>query len=307
MILTSARALRIIAADIGVRVVLFTGIAVVLAAAGGWQPRAADSVSPLGLPLIGATLGIFLAFKTNAAYDRWWEARTLWGGIVNASRSLARQVAAFAPALVRPDGTPWTEAERAALVRETVHAQIGIVHAMGHHLRGRDAAASVAPFVPDAAALAGEQNVPAALLHRLGARLGAVWGASPGGAYYATALDQTLTDLTALLGGCERIKDTPLPRQYEYFPRLLVNGYCFLEPFTTVHELGSFTPVATFVLSVILLGLDDIGARIGYPFAGGASDTPVTALATAIEINLRQGLGETALPEPVRPVDGVLS
>jgi putative membrane protein len=144
-------------------------------------------------------------------------------------------------------------------------------------------------------------------LHRLGVRLGAAWGSTPGGPYYATALDRTLTDLTALLGGCERIKNTPLPRQYEYLPRLLVNGYCFLGPFATVQELGSFTPVATFVLSVILLGLDDIGARIGYPFEGSASDTPVTALATTIEINLRQSIGETRLPDPVQPVDGVLS
>ena len=105
-------------------------------------------------------------------------------------------------------------------------------------------------------------------------------------------------------GACERIKNTPLPRQYEYFPRLLVGLYCLLLPFGLVGGLEMLTPVASTLISFIFVSLDTIGRDIENPFENSVHDTPMSTLSRTIEVNLRQNLGQEHLPPDVRSVDG---
>jgi ion channel-forming bestrophin family protein len=118
-----------------------------------------------------------------------------------------------------------------------------------------------------------------------------------------TAMDKTLTDLTDIQGGCERIKNTPLPKQYDYFPRVLVTSFCIVLPFGLVEGLGLLTPIASTTLSFIFITLDRIGRDIETPFENTANDTPMTSLSRTIEINLRQLLGEKH-PKELHPVSG---
>jgi putative membrane protein len=120
------------------------------------------------------------------------------------------------------------------------------------------------------------------------------------------SIDATLTELTAIQGGCERIKNTPMPRQYDQYPELFVQIYCLLLPTVLVQELGWLTPAVTALVSFVLLVLNRIGKNLEDPFENQVYDTPMTALSRTIEINLLQTLEEKSLPVAVQPVKGVL-
>jgi putative membrane protein len=109
-------------------------------------------------------------------------------------------------------------------------------------------------------------------------------------------------------GGCERINNTPLPRQYDYdyFPELFIYIYCLLFPLSVVQDLGAFTPVLSSIITFVFLILNRIGKNLEDPFATRIYGTPLLAISRTIEINLLQQLGETDLPEPVQPSNGVL-
>jgi putative membrane protein len=196
-----------------------------------------------------------------------------------------------------------------AEARELVYAQIGFVNALRCHLRRQDPLPEVAPFfrAPVVEALHGEQNVPAAILAWMATRLRRLLdGRRPEDAYRLVALDETLSELTNLMGGCERIKNTPIPRQYDFLPRVMVRAYLIILPLGMVRELALFTPVVSAVISFLFLSLDQIGRNVEAPFENDVHDTPMTALCRTIEINLRQMLGEAELPPPVQPANGFL-
>ncbi|CAM3847078.1 hypothetical protein G4177_03685 [Corallococcus sp. ZKHCc1 1396] len=374
------------------RIVLrYTGLPVALhvllalAIAIGYDVLGAEWLSVPALPVtvLAAALGVLLAFRNNSAYERWWEARTLWGGIVNASRTLARQVITFLPAprahrsdgtvetpsaasrmvqmAVEPEGPAlapvWSQvgdgavrdqlgkardlrkpgAPRANLAtfehppsnwsqprgvitgafegitedaRELIYAQIGFVNALRCHLRRQDPFPEIWPFFRPSLleALRDEQNVPAAILLWMSTRMRRVYSdiEHPEKVYLRVAMDETLTELTNHLGACERIKNTPLPRQYDILPHAMVRAYLTMLPLGVVADLGVLTPLVTAIIAFLFIAMDAVGRDVEDPFEDGLSDTPMTALCRTIEINLRQMLGETELPPPLQPKDGLL-
>jgi putative membrane protein len=367
---------------------LHTVFALAVVAAYGPGGQRWLSIPALPVTIMAASLGILLGFRNNSGYDRWWEARTIWGGLVNASRRFARQTLTLLPApreraadleepdgdgLFAPDGNravsrllatayalPGAPGGRARLgdgavrdrhgrahdrangrdgdvavavaareapaggdgvemcgfpgasadARELVYAQIGFVNAVRCHLRRQDPIPEIAPYFrpPVLDALHAEQNVPAAILVWMATRLRTAFARASGteSTLRLLALDETLTELTNLLGACERIKNTPIPRQYDFLPRVMVRAYLVLLPMSVVAELGIATPLVTAVLAFLFLSLDAIGRSVEAPFENDVHDTPMTALSRTIEINLRQMLGERTLPPPVEPVDGYL-
>jgi putative membrane protein len=120
------------------------------------------------------------------------------------------------------------------------------------------------------------------------------------------ALDANLDDLVDAQGGTERIKNTPMPKQYDYFPQLFVQIYCMMLPLALVTSMGWFTPLGSTLVGFIFLALDKIGRDLEDPFENTIYDVPLTSITTTIEINLRQLLGETTLPQAEVPVHGVL-
>lgn len=253
----------------------------------------------LPLAMMGAALSLFLAFRNNSAYDRWWEARTLWGALVNNSRSFARQ----ALTLIDEDG----EGDRSRQ-NELVTMQIAYVHALRCHLRRQNPFPEMKSLLERGIIkrLRGEKNVPAALLLVMGERVQQLFGEGRLDSIRFASLDRTLTELCNVQGGCERIKGTPLPRQYEYGPRLMVRMYCLLLPLGLVSGLELLTPIASTALSFLFVMLEQIGREIENPFENTIHDTPMSSLSRTIEINLRQNLGQRTLPAEVRPVDGFM-
>ncbi|MCE9673650.1 hypothetical protein LY474_38185 [Myxococcus stipitatus] len=344
------------------------------------------SVPALPVTLLAAALGVLLGFRNNSAYDRWWEARTLWGGVVNWSRSFARQVLTLLPRpnparelpltgealgtvssrllrtavdspspLLTAQGTrasdgavrdrsgrarmppregapsdkvaavgtmPEAQGEPRGVItdmveditedaRELVYAQMGFVNALRCHLRRQDPLPEIVAFFRPAVieALREEQNVPSAILLWMATRVRRIYGQVSDAqkvVFLHVTLDKTLSELTNLLGACERIKNTPLPRQYDSLLFAMTRAYLVLLPLGVVEDLGWLTPPVTAIIAFLFVGLDEVGRDIETPFEDDVSDTPMTALCRTIEINLRQMLGEPRLPQPVQPQKGLL-
>jgi putative membrane protein len=147
-------------------------------------------------------------------------------------------------------------------------------------------------------------NVPAALLLRMGQEAKTLFEKGHLDSMRLTALDRSISELCNLQGACERIKGTPLPRQYEYFTRLLVGAYCLLLPFGLVAGMGVFTPLASTLASFIFVSLESIGREIESPFENTVHDTPMSSLSRMIEINLRQSLNHNTRLRELTPIDG---
>jgi putative membrane protein len=118
-------------------------------------------------------------------------------------------------------------------------------------------------------------------------------------------VEQTLTDIANAQGGMERIKNTPLPNGFRFFPNFFTRVFCVLVPIALVENLGIATPVGSTLIGLVFLAVLSIGEDLTDPFANSVHDVPLTAMCRTIEIDLLQSLGRDA-PPPLKPVEGVL-
>jgi putative membrane protein len=255
------------------------------------------------LALYGSAIGIIVAFRNQSAYARWWEARTLWGALVNNSRSWARQVTTLMMPLSDAEA-----GELKAVQRRLVYHQIAYMHALRQQLRGLEPWAELVPLLSEQelSNLRDEKNVPLAIQQQMGVLLRECQLRGWIDMMHWRALDANLDDLVDAQGGAERIKNTPMPKQYDYFPQLFVQMYCIMLPLALVTDMGWYTPLGSTLVGFMFLALDKIGRDLEDPFENTVYDLPLTSITTTIEVNLRQLLGETALPKPQVPVHGVL-
>jgi ion channel-forming bestrophin family protein len=255
------------------------------------------------LTLFGSAIGIIVAFRNQSSYARWWEARTLWGAVINNSRSWARQVTTVMMPL--SDGEA---GELKVVQRRLVYQQIAYAYALRQHLRGLEPWELLKPLLSEQelSELRDKRNVPLAIQQQMSALLRQCQLRGWVDIAHWRTLDANLDDLVDAQGGTERIKNTPMPKQYDYFPQLFVQMYSVMLPLALVTNMGWYTPLGSTLVGFIFLALDKIGRDLEYPFDNTIYDVPMTSLTTTIEINLRQLLGETALPESEKPVHGVL-
>lgn len=262
--------------------------------------------SDLPLGSFGTVIGIIVGFRNASAYARWWEARTLWGAIVNRSRTLARQVlTTMSPerAATLPERAEVAEAQQ-----QLVLHQVAYVHALRQQLRGLDPVPTVAHLLPqeDSEELAREKNLALAIQTRMSAMLVAARERGWIDQWEWQSIDQSMASLMDSQGGVERIKNTPMPKQFDFFPRLFVQIYCLVLPVGMVPSLEWYTPLGSTLVGFMFLALERIGRVLEDPFENTIHDVSMTAIATTIEINLRQMLGDNDLPAAEKPVDGVL-
>lgn len=259
--------------------------------------------------LMGLALSIFLGFRNNTSYDRFWEGRKLWGSLVNTTRSITRQILTL---VMEPrestENASTDKDEIIAFQQEMVHRVVAYVHALKHHLRDQDRVEDLAPMIPkdEVQALRGEINRPIAILQRLGDRFQHAYRKGWIHPQHLPVLEKSLAGLTDIQGGCERIKSTPIPLSYTSLIHQIVAIYCIALPFGLVKSVGAFTPVVVGIVAYAFYGLDAIGDEIENPFGTDTNDLPLSALSTMIEVNLRQRLGETNLPPLHKPRGGVL-
>lgn len=255
------------------------------------------------LALYGGAIGVIVGFRNNSSYARWWEARILWGQIVNNSRSFARQVVSTLRS-TRPDEQPAV----VSLQRTLIYHQIAYVHALRQHLRGLSPWAEFHLLLAstEVASLEHERNVPLALQKNIATMLRDARKAGWIDPQEWRAMDASLSHLIDAQGGTERIKNTPLPKQYDYFPMLFVQIYCLMLPIGMVEKLGWFTPLGSTLVGFMFLALEKIGRDLENPFNNTIYDLPLTSITNTIETNLRQMLGEAELPPQLKSVGGVM-
>ena len=259
---------------------------------------------PLGL--YGSAIGVIIGFRNNSAYGRWWEARGLWGQVVNHSRNLARQVTST----FRPQN-PGDATENGAMLRmqqRIIHYQIAYVHALRQHLRGLPPWEELSRLLPpdEVDELRNQKNIPLKLQQQIASKVRECQDVGWIDSITWQAIDGNLDGLAIAQGGCERIKNTPMPKQYDYFPQLFVQMYCLVLPMGLIDNLGWYTPIGSTLVGFMFLALDNIGRDLEDPFDNTVFDIPMTSITKTIETNLRQSLGEKSLPEPEQAVTGVL-
>lgn len=237
--------------------------------------------------LWGLTLAIFLAFRNTTAYQRFWEARTLWGDLLIVCRNIIRQMLTFMPALGRE--------QRLALAQQL----LAFAYSLKDQLRE-------APMSAELKTLAGDEPVctEKRLLNFSRALLGTAKEQQVSD-ILRSQLDEQCSRLSAVQGGCERIKSTPVPYSYILMLHRTVHIYCFLLPFCLVDSLGWFTPFAVCILAYTFFGLDALGDQITDPFDVEANDLPLNALCRSIEISVLDMLDEPT-PPPVNAINDVL-
>ncbi|MFC5549962.1 bestrophin family protein [Massilia aerilata] len=245
--------------------------------------------------LMGLPLAIFLGFRNNAAYDRYWEGRKQWGELVTRSRNLARQCLSLV--------------DECAARERMIRRAIAFAHALRHRLRGSDPAADVQPWLgkEEWARLQSLPNLNHALMLEMGADLSRCLREHRIEPVLATSLDASLSAMNGAAAACERIRGTPIPFSYTLLLHRTAYLYCWLLPFGLVDSIGDLTPVVTLLVAYTFFGLDALGDEIEEPFGTSDHDLPLEAICRTIEIDLRAALGDTELPPPLLPVDYRLS
>ena len=250
----------------------------------------------LPLTLFGTALALFLGFRDNSAYQRWWESRGLWGLMINASRNLARMARNMLP---EPEGHD--------MKRTIVLRQIAYVNALRCQLRKQPAPPEVLRFLSkeEASFALDRTNIANGLLDGTGRRIDIARRNGWIDTIQQTQFEAILVDIANAQGGMERIKNTPLPNQYRFFPSIFTRLFCILLPIGLVETRGFATPIGSTIAGLMFLAVLQIGDDLVDPFADTIHDVPLNAMCRTIEIDLLQAIGDEA-PEPLQPVRGVL-
>ncbi len=265
-----------------------------------WSHKIAIGAIPF--TLMGLPLAIFLGFRNNAAYDRYWEGRKQWGELVLRSRNLARQCLSLVDA--------GEVDEREADARERmIRRAIAYAHALRHRLRRSVADADVAPLLGSGEweRIRRQPNLPHALMLEMGKDLGTLLRERRLDPCLAPAIDASLSAMTGVAAACERIHGTPIPFSYTLLLHRTAYLYCLLLPFGLVNAIGDLTPLVTLLVAYTFFGLDALGDEIEEPFGTADHDLPLEAICRTIEIDLRSALGDPDLPPPLLPVGYRLS
>lgn len=237
---------------------------------------------PLNIPaLLGTAVSLLLAFRTSQSYERWWEARTVWGAIVNDSRSFVRLVIQFLPA------------EDYKTVKEFAERQIIWTYALGESLRKLPFSDKVQNYLNEHQIQA--VNVPNALLDAHSRQLKEI-GTSKLTDFQQMQLNDMVTRLCDSMGKCERLKNTVFPRSYSVLVHTLIYVFAIILPFGLDDSQLAIEILITFLIPIVFITIEKTSIMMQDPFENRPVDTPVTSLAQTIEINIRQMIGEQNVP-----------
>lgn len=246
------------------------------------------------LTLLCSALIVLISFRNSSAYNRWWEARTLWGAMVNSSRSFARQVLT----LIDGSGQARHNPAKALLFRR----HVAYLRALRAHLQGNVHNAKLDGLLApsEIQRATASNNFPNDILNGSASIIADEFAAGRLDSIRFARLESTLVDLSNCQGGMERIANTPLPYPYVYFPRLFSTLFCVIMPLSMVTTLGWFTPVISTVVGCMLLAMERIGTDLQAPFGNSQHRIRMDELCLTIEKNLRSMYNEPK-PGPLLP------
>ncbi|WP_313430301.1 bestrophin family protein [Pseudomonas sp.] len=248
-------------------------------------------VSATPFTLLGLSLSIFMSFRNNACYDRWWEGRKAWGRLIIETRSFVRESVVIAD-----------EHLRAELLRSLC----GFAHGLNARLRNESEVNATRPWLNQATQVA-EHNVCDGILRDIGMHCSRLAAQGQISEWRYTLLEQRLAGLTEVQASSERIKGSPLPFPYTLLLHRTIYIFCLLLPFALAEPLGWLAPLFTTIVGYTFFGLDAIGNELEDPFGRDENDLPMDAMVRTVERDVLGALGVEPLPPVLLPVDYVLS
>jgi putative membrane protein len=251
-------------------------------------------VSAAPFTLLGLALSIFLGFRNNACYERWWEGRKQWGELLAQSRALARDIVTLLP-------------DEAGLHRRCVHRIVAFAHALRSQLRPDDDDAASA-WLPagEWAHIRTRRSRPDAILLALAADLATQLARGTLTDMLYRGFSDRLLAMTDIQTACERLRATPTPFTYSLLLHRTAWMFCLLLPIGMVTTLGLATPVLTGLLAYAFFGLDALGEELEEPFGRTQNALPLDAMVRGIEIATGEALGDHHLPQNLAPKAFVL-
>ena len=239
---------------------------------------------PLAIPaVLGTVISLLLGFRSNQAYDRWWEARHIWGSIVNDSRNLARQIMSFTQDNYKSDAF-------FAFRKRMIRRQIAWAFSLGRHLRNEDPLRGLEKYLDknELQQISCIENIPSALSEQMGEDLRLALEEGWINTYQQVEIDRTISRLCEAMGKCERIKNTVFPSTYSLYIHLSLMLFIGLIPFGLIEYFGYVEVPMVVAISACFLLIEKMAIHLQDPFENKPTDTPVTAIATSIEKNLLQ-------------------
>jgi ion channel-forming bestrophin family protein len=244
---------------------------------------------PLAIPMImGTVISLLLAFRSNQAYDRWWEARTIWGAIVNESRSLARQINCFASSTGQEEPVHFF---RTRFIRR----QIGWCYSLSRTLRGQESLSGVEKFLTrsDLQHIRNFNNTPMAILEIHGQELQHALQSGWVNTFQQVEIERTLSRLCDAMGKCERIKNTIFPATYSLYIHFSLLFFFLLLPFAVVDFFGFMSVPVVIAIAAVFFLIEKMAIHLQDPFENKPTDTPMTAICFTIERDLKQLIRDT--------------
>lgn len=274
---------------IAFHLIAMTLISIVAIFAAQEHPGIFARISSIPFTLIGIALSVFMSFRNNACYARWWEGRKLWGDLIIACRSFARQTSNL------------EEKDR----RFILHGLCGFASGLAARLRRQDEITAIRTWfdIDDATT---NPNPTNEVLDQLGRRCLALLLEDRIGPIHYSVLEGQITALCDVQGGCERIAYTPVPFAYSLLLHRTALVFCLTLPFALAGSLDWWTLLPVLLVAYTFFGLEALGHQLEDPFGLEPNALPLDAMRRTIERELLSLLGTNDLPPPVMPRNNIL-
>ena len=249
--------------------------------------------------VLGTAIAFFIGFNNNQAYDRWWEARRVWGALVNDSRSWARDVLTyFSSATI-------TKEALFLVQKEMIYRHIAFLYLLKSNLRLIEYEDYKKYISEEEIAYIGKQtNRHNAILQIQSKQLQEVYDAGIIDGYQFLQMDALLVKFTDEMGMSERIKNTVFPTTYSYLTKVFIWLFVMAIELVTVQSMGAWSIGMSWLIGFVFVSTQINGMSLVNPFENISVGIPLNQITRTIEINLLQMMGEKNIPEPVKPVNG---
>ena len=238
---------------------------------------------------LGTAISVILSFKLNQSYDRWWEARKIWGGIVNDSRTFVIQMQMF------------LSKGNESAIKKIGNRQIAWCYCLGQSLRGLDPLANLEKFLSekDVKDISVHSNKPLAILQINSLDLADLKSNGQMELFSLVQINQTLVNFSNAMGMAERIKNTIFPTTYRVFLHMFIYVFVITLSISLAEMRPFFEIPLLLVISCSFFLLEKSATHLQDPFSNKPTDTPVTAIARTIEINIQSLIKEENISKPI--------
>ena len=243
-----------------------------------------EQLKTLSFPtgVIGTALAFLIGFRNNSAYDRWWEARKIWGKLINDSRHFSLKTIGF---LSNQRNEKLSAEEIKSAQKRLIYRHIAFVWAVNKHLRKLEWKNTIKEFISEQEFKSlREQNYFDDFRYM--------------------GFDAIMENFNDALGKSERIKNTVFPMQYNWYMQYAIWVFLIILPLSLSGFVGLWFLPLSFLIGYVFILLEYLGRHIENPFENHPNDTPLDSISRTIEINLKEVLGEKNLPKKIEPLDG---